>query len=177
MLLFLLGSLNVWGEDTEYYSYTFTAKQFSDNTTAVELGGITWTPATSWTVGAGYWGYDSNNSKGQQWGSSSHQLNTLTLTSDVDVSNVTKVTINASIASSGGCKLSVKIGDTSIGSEQTLTTTATDYDFTSATGLTGEVKITLTNQNKKKAQYIKSITIYTNADSGGDDPGSQEPTV
>lgn len=158
-LIFTIGSGNVWGALTEEYSYTFTAKQFANNTTAKTLGSITWTPATSWKSGSGYWGYDAT--KGQQWGSSSNTLNTLTLTAGSSISNIKKITINASTASSGYCKLSVKVGSTAIGSEQTLTATATNYNFESATGLSGAVQIKMVNNSKAKAQYIKSITIYT----------------
>lgn len=156
-------STNAWGALTEEYSYTFTAKQFANNTTVKTLGSITWTPATSWKSGSGYWGYDPT--KGQQWGSSSNTLNTLTLTAGSSISNIKKITINASTASSGYCKLSVKVGSTAIGSEQTLTATAKNYNFESATGLSGAVQIKMVNNSKAKAQYIKSITIYT--ESGG----------
>ena len=148
-----------WGALSEAYSYTFEAKQFEDDTTAKTLGSVTWTPATSWSVGTGYWGYDAT--KGQQWGSGSHTLNTMTITSGTSFTNVKKITINASIASSGGCSLSVTVGGDAIGSAATLTTSADDYDFEDATGLSGVVAITLSNGSKKKAQYIKSITIYT----------------
>ena len=154
-----LGVGNAWGALTEEYSYTFIAKQFSDNTTAKKLGSVTWTPATTWNVGTGYWGYD--GTKGQQWGSGSNTLNKMILTSGTSFSNVKKIEINASIASSGGCKLSVKVGNTTIGTTKTLTTTATAYTFEDANGLAGAVEITLSNGSKKKAQYIKSIKIYT----------------
>ena len=161
-MLCTIGVGQMWGAElTEAYSYTFTSKTFSDNATAQQLGTITWTPATSWSVGTGYWGYD--GTKGQQWGSGSHTLNTMVLTSGTSFENVKKITINASIASSGGCTLSVKVGSTTIGSSKSLTTTATNYDFESATGLNGTISITLSNGSKKKAQYIKSITIYTEA--------------
>ena len=154
-----LGVGNAWGALTEEYSYTFTAKQFSNNSTAKTLGSVTWTPATTWSSGSGYWGYD--GTKGQQWGSSSNTLNKMILTSGTSFSNVKKIEINASIASDGGCKLSVKVGNTTIGTTKTLTKTATAYTFEDANGLTGAVEITLSNGSKKKAQYIKSIKIYT----------------
>ena len=157
---------SAWGALTEAYSYTFTAKQFEDNTTAKTLGTVTWTPATSWSVGTGYWGYD--GTKGQQWGSGSHTLNSMTITSGTSFTNVKKITVNGSIASNGGCTLSVKVGGTAIGTSQSLTTTATAYDFESSGGLTGTVSITLSNGSKKKAQYIKSITIYTESGGGCD---------
>ena len=161
VMLFTIGSGNVWGALTEEYSYTFSAKQFSDNSTEKTLGTITWTPSTSWSSGSGYWGYDAT--KGQQWGSKSNGLNTLTLTAGSSISNIKKITINASIASSGSCTLSVKVGNTTIGEEKPLTSTATSYDFESPIGLTGAVQIKLYNNSVKKAQYIKSITIYTEA--------------
>ena len=163
----------VWAEETEYYSYTFTAKQFSDNTTAKALGDITWTPATSWSVGTGYWGFDT---KGQQWGSGSHTLNTMTLTAGTSIDNVSKIIVNAAIASSGGCNLSVKVGETAVGEAQALTTTSADYTFTCASPLSGVVSIILSNGTKKKAQYIKSITIYTDEGETPPTPGKTDVT-
>ena len=151
--------------ESEYYNYTFTAQKFTDNSTAKTLGSLTWTPSTTWTSGTGYWGYDAT--KGQQWGSGSHKLNTLTLTSG-SVSYVSSIDVYASIASSGSCKLSVAVGTTDFkngsNTEVSLTTTSTKYTFTSTSTVTGAVKITLKG-NAKKAQYIKQIVI--NTDSGG----------
>lgn len=159
-------SVNAWGTETEHYTYTFTQKQFEDNTTAKTLGTITWTPATTWGDGDGYWGYD--GTKGQQWGSKNAKLNYVTITAGSSITNVSKVKVSASIASSGGCALSIKVGSTSLVVENSsntsvsLTTTNTTYTFVATSPITGAVTITLTNNEYFKAQYIKDITIYTN---------------
>ncbi len=169
LTLILITTLSVlttysWAALTEAYSYTFGSKQFEDNTTAKTLGTVTWTPATSWSSGSGYWGYD--GTKGQQWGSSSNRLNTMTMTSGSSFTNVKKITVNASIASGGSCTLSVTVGGSVIGSSKSLTTSATSYNFEDETGLSGVVAITLSNGTVTKAQYIKSIVIYTEAGGG-----------
>ena len=158
LICFSVGTM--WAEDIEYYSYTFTSKQFADDATAKTLGTITWTPTTTWGTGTGYWGYDA--SRGQQWASSSSAiLESVTLTAGTSINNVSKIIVNAAIAKSGACKLSVKVGETAIGETEDLSQTATNYTFTAETPVSGVVSITLTNGSVMKAQYIKSITIYT----------------
>ena len=81
----------------------------------------------------------------------------MTLTSSSFV-GVTEIKINTSGASSIAGKLTVTVGGKQIGSQINLTTTATDYTFTSDTPLTGEVVLTYT-QTSSKAIYIKSISV------------------
>ncbi|MBO5334657.1 MAG: hypothetical protein J6K86_03650 [Clostridia bacterium] len=134
------------------YSYTFTAKQFSANGTQT-LGDVAWTVAGD----GGYWGYD--GTKGQQLGSGGSPYESLTLTSG-NFSNVSKIVINTSGASSINATLTVTVGGTQVGSSTKLTSAATDYTFTVDNGgvLTGAVVFTFT-QTTSKAIYIKSIEI------------------
>ena len=76
-------------------------------------------------------------------------------------SNVTKIVINTSGASSTKAKLKVYVGTTRIGSEISVTSTATSYTFNTSEMITGVVKFAYT-QTSKKAIYIKSITITYN---------------
>lgn len=139
----------------EEYSYTFTSKVFSANGTQ-KLGGINWTAAGD----GGYWGND--NAKGQQFGSSSKPYKTLTLTSGT-VSNVKEIKINTSGASSISGNLTVTVGGKQIGSTIKLTSTATEYTFTSSELLSGEVVLTYT-QTSSKAIYIRDIYIMHNVE-------------
>ena len=142
------------------YSYTFSAKQFSANGTTT-LNEVDWTLAGD----GGYWGYD--GTKGQQFGSGKYPYKSLTLTSE-SFSNVSEIKINTSGASSINATLTVSVAGTQVGEETSLTTTATEYTFTLASPLTGEVKFSYT-QTSSKAIYINSITVTYNSDGGSTD--------
>lgn len=133
------------------YSYAFANKVFTANGTQ-DLGGVKWTLAGD----GGYWGYDSNAKKGQQFGSSGKPYKTLTLTSTV-FSNVSKITINTSGASSVKATLSVYVGGVLVGEPQTITSSATTYTF-DVDGLSGEIQLVYT-QSSAKAIYIKQIAV------------------
>ena len=134
------------------YSYTFEKQQFTANGT-LALGDLEWTLAGN----GGYWGYDSQYGKGQQFGSGGKPYKTMTLTSG-EVTGVTKIVINTSGASDIKGTLTVTVGGVQIGNTITLTKTATGYTLTSDTALSGAVVLTYT-QTSSKALYIKSIAI------------------
>lgn len=135
-------------KEPKSYSYTFTSKQFSGNGTKT-LGGVSWTLAGN----GGYWGYEST--KGQQIGSSSAPYKSMTLTS-TSFSNVSKIVLNTSGASSINAKLNVYVGATLV-KTITLTTSATDYTI-DVSDLSGEIKLEYV-QTSSKAIYIKSIAV------------------
>lgn len=158
-------------EPTEsVYLYEFTAKQFATNETK-ELNGVNWTVAGD----GGYWGYDSQNGKGQQFGSSKAAYTALTITS-ASFNGVSQIVINTSGASSTTAKLIVKVGGTQIGSQQSLTSTADEYIFTTTTPLTGEVVMEYT-QTSAKAIYIKSIMVTYGGDSSVKPEDPETPEV
>ena len=134
------------------YSYTFTKSQFTANGTKA-LGDIKWTLAGN----GGYWGFDSSNGRGQQFGSKKLPYKSLTFTSD-EVSGVTKIVVNTSGASGTNAKLTITVGGVQIGQTITLTTSAKEYTFESNTPLSGEVVFTYT-QTSTAAIYIKAIAI------------------
>ena len=152
----------------ETYSYTFTSKQFSANGTKA-LGDVNW----ELTGNGGYWGYD--GTKGQQFGSSGSPYKSMTLTS-ASFSNVSKIIVNTSGASSINAKLNVYVGDTLV-KTITLTASATEYTI-DVRGLSGTVKFEYT-QTSSKAIYLKSIVVtYTTSsgNEGGEDSGETECT-
>ena len=116
-------------------------------------------PAMEWTSSAvGYVGWDQNNGKGVQFGSSKNPVNgTYTLSTTAYSGKIAKIVINASVASGGDGKLTVKVGGTKIGEITTLVLNATDYTFTPSSPVSGNITIELTNT--VKAMYLKSIAI------------------
>ncbi len=93
----------------------------------------------------------------------------LTVTSPVEFTNVTKITIGTCTNGSGSIALSV--GNTSVDaitpSSGSIAAKSLEVD-----GLSGYVSFKITNSNK--SVYIKYITIESNSSSGGDTP---EPTI
>ena len=131
------------------YSYTFTKSTISANGT-VALNGINWTSNSNST----YWGYD--GTKGQQFGSSKNLCSSLTLESEA-FSNIKKIVINTSGASSTAAKLTVKVGTTTVKTIN-LTASATEYEIILDTAISGEITLSY-SQSAKKAIYIKSISV------------------
>lgn len=151
-LLACVSVKQVVNAETGKYSYTFTAKAISANGTT-KLGDASWTIAGD----GGYWGFDSNYGKGQQFGSSGKPYKTLTLSTDYfNDKNITNVTINTSGASSINATMNVTINGASIGSQK-ITATATSYSF-SVDKKFGELAFNYT-QTSSKAIYVLSITV------------------
>ena len=143
------------GGEGAAYEWTFEKDTFSSKGGTITGG----TPAMSWTYPAvSYVGWDSNTSaKGVQFGSGGSPAKSFTLSTTAYEGTITQIVVNASNAKSGDGKLTVKVGGTQIGETVALTTTATDYTFTPASAVSGEITIELTNS--VKAMYIKSIAI------------------
>ena len=140
------------------YEYTFVSGVFTKDGT-VALGSKNWTLTTVTSSGdAAYFGFDSQNGKGFQFGKAKDHLTSMTLVSE-SFTNVTKIVINTSGAKDINGSFEVYVGDVKVGDSTTLTSSATAYTFECSTALTGEVKIVYTNS--AKAIYIKSIQVVT----------------
>ena len=135
----------------EEYSYTFTAKQFTANGTKT-LNGVAWNLSGD----GGYWGYDANTNKGQQFGSGSAPYMSLNFSTDDIPGTIESIVINTSGAKSTDAKLVVTVGGVQYGTQKSLTASATDYTFTGSSS--GEIVFSYT-QTSSKAIYIKSITV------------------
>ena len=152
----------------ETYSASSVSTVFSD-TSNYSWGGLTWTLTHS---GGSYGSIETSGSaRGQQIGSGSSACTSFSMTTNSSISNVTSVKVNASIASSGTAKLSVKVGSTNFISNQSLTTTATEYSGTGTAS--GAVQISFSNTSK--AFYIKAFTI-TYGGGGGAPTGAATST-
>lgn len=138
------------GEATTY-SYTFTSKQFSANGT-LELDGLNWTLAGN----GNYWGYDAT--KGQQFGSGNNPYKNLTLSTSDFTSEVNKIVLETSGASSVSATCTITVGGTQIGEAIKISSTSTEYTFEATTALKGDIVISY-SQTSSKAIYIKSIAI------------------
>ena len=138
----------------EQYTYTFTKSIFSANGTKA-LGALNWTVAGD----GGYWGWDSQNGKGQQFGSSSKPYTALTISTEDYTEGVETITLTTSGASSTNAKVEVYVGGVKLGQTVSLATTSKDYTFSNnGEILAGKIELKYT-QTSKKAIYLKGITI------------------
>jgi hypothetical protein len=137
------------------WTYSFTAKQWSSNGNKT-LNGLVWTLAGD----GGYWGYDKNYGKGQQFGSSSKPFKTLKLSTSSYQGGVQTIKISTSGASGTNAKLTVTVNGKQYGSTASLTSSNKEYTFSvdEADMQKGEIVFTY-NQTSSKALYIKAITI------------------
>lgn len=138
----------------EQYTYTFTKSVFSANGTKA-LGALNWTIAGD----GGYWGWDSQNGKGQQFGSSSKPYTALTISTEDYTEGVETITLTTSGASSTNAKVEVYVGGVKLGQTVSLASTSKDYTFSNnGEILAGKIELKYT-QTSKKAIYLKGITI------------------
>lgn len=138
----------------EQYTYTFTKSVFSANGTKA-LGTLNWTVAGD----GGYWGWDSQNGKGQQFGSSSKPYTALTISTEDYTEGVETITLTTSGASSTNAKVEVYVGGVKLGQTVSLASTSKDYTFSNnGEILAGKIELKYT-QTSKKAIYLKGITI------------------
>ena len=153
------------GAYADEYSYTFEAKQFSENGT-VELNGVNWTLEGD----GGYWGYDSQYGKGQQFGSSKLPYKTLTLSTSDITGTITQIEINTAGASQIAGTCTVTVGGANFGDAITLTKDATTYTLDGSAS--GNLVLSY-EQTSSKAIYIKSIkVVYSTDGTGGEEPGT-----
>ncbi len=156
VLLFMLGSLNVWGATS---TLTFTAKCNGSGTA---------NDGASWTVTSdGGTEQQFESDRGIHYGANKTSVQYIKLlTSDIS-GTITKVVVNASAASGVTATVAVKVGTTDFNVENSdnttasLTTTATNYTFTGSAS--GDILVTITKPSKaNKALYCKSVAVtYT----------------
>ena len=138
------------------YSYVFEEGVFKAAGTE-NLNGVDWTLETD----AGYFGFDNQNGKGQQIGSSKKPATTAVLSTSGISGTITSIKVNTSGASDIVATLDVTVGGEAFGDQYTLVRDATDVEFIGSA--TGEIKLNYTNSSSK-AIYIKSIEVtYTSA--------------
>ena len=136
------------------YTYNFESKQFGKSGDTKDLGGITW----SITTDAGYFGFDGNNNKGQQFGSKKKPATELTLTTKDIPGKISSIKVTTAGAAGIDATLDVTVGGKNFGKQYKMV-----FDLTTAT-FTGseEGDIVLSYSNSSAcAIYISSIEIVT----------------
>ena len=159
LLLFLIvgGATSAWAETS---TLTFTAKCNGSGTADDDV---------AWTVTSD--GTESNfdNTKGIHYGTSSAQVKYIQLSTSGISGTITKVVVNASVASGVSASVSVSVGGSAFGGDaKSVGTSATNYTFEGSAS--GEIVVKLEKPSKAaKALYVKSVEVtYTTG--GGDTP-------
>lgn len=196
LLTLIVALLGIASASADTYTHTFAKEQLTtaaDSKSFADDKNENLTYTWSWDA-MKYLGFDAN--KGAQIGAGSAdkaQTDPWTISTDGIKGIITKITVNASVASSGGATLNVKVGDVVLkymtdGKESVSfsNTSAKDFVFkpynltgTSAEDIPASGKIAITMQSTKvKAMYLKSITIeYTPSGEPGPGPDPQPTQV
>lgn len=154
------------------YNYVFEGSMFDNSGETKDLGGIKWTLRLTGQGNVSNF----DDSKGEHFGSGTKPCASVSLRSELFYANeaaaLKTIVVNASGANDTKALLSVKVGDTPIGTPQEITGTPTDYAFVVPNALMGHIEILFTpNANGGAdlgaAVYVKSIAVYadeTNVD-------------
>lgn len=157
MLVLLLST--VWcvggySQETKTYNYEFKSGDFSTSKSSATLGGVNWTlTVNSWY---GSEGYNFEDARGFKIGTGKKNYpKVATLSTDGINGTITSIIVNTSGNADTKAILDVAVGDKAFGKQQSLSGTATDYNFNGSA--TGKIELKYTNSNKPI--YIKSITV------------------
>ena len=151
------------------YSYEFTAKVFEADGTKT-LNEVDWTLNTG---NCGYWGWDTNNGKGHQFGSGSKPATSFTLSTAGISGTITEIKVTTSGAKDIAATLDVTVGGAAFGEQYTLTMESSEVTFTGSAS--GDIVLSYA-QTSSKAIYIKKIEVTT-ADDPVDPDAAYEAAV
>lgn len=159
------------GETTVTTTYNITVNAGGDDP-AEHTSTLTFTAAcgglgtaddnVSWTVTSDGQESSFDSTKGIHYGTGSNAVKYIKLTTSGISGTITKVVVNASVASGVTASADVTVGGVTFGGDpQTLTTTATGYTFEGSAK--GEIIVTITKpESATKALYVKSVAVtYT----------------
>lgn len=144
----------VSAQQTVTYTYTAAAGDINGNATVFTLNGVDWNVNIEWAnEGQTYFGYDSQNGRGLQLGSSKKPAKVVTLSTTGFVGEISKVVVHTA-----GTKatLDVTVGTTAFTTPSNVVSSkdsAMVYDGKAA----GELKLVW--NIPQKAMYIKSIEV------------------
>lgn len=141
------------GGDPVTSTLTFTAACGGSGTAD---DGVVWTVTSDGTEST----YDAT--KGIHYGTSKAQVQYITLSTSQITGTITRVVVNASVASGVSATAAVTVGGNAFGGDaQSLTTSAAEYTFNGSAS--GEIVVTVTKPSKAtKALYVKSIAVTYN---------------
>ncbi|MCR5270815.1 MAG: hypothetical protein K6D91_07340 [Prevotella sp.] len=139
------------------FADTYTHEFVKDEITA---SGTVTLSDVGWDISAcNYFGWDSQNGKGFQFGSGSNPCATLKVSTNGIEGTITEVKVTTSGAKDIAGTLDVTVGGAAFGEQYTLTKTSTEVTFTGSAS--GEIALNYA-QTSSKAIYIKSIAVtYT----------------
>lgn len=146
------------------YNYVFVGSVFDNSGETKDLGGIKWT--LQLTGQGNVSSFD--DSKGEHFGTGTKPCASVSLRSELfyanDAAALKTIVVNASGANDTKALLSVKVGDTPIGTAQEITGAPTDYAFVVPNALMGHIEILFTPNDDGAdlgaAVYVKSIAVY-----------------
>ena len=166
-----LTKVNATTNEEMVYSYSLQEGDISEDKTSYTLNNVKWNVTYTWNDSSKtYFGFD--KTKGIQFGSSNNWLKQLDFTlSSENFQNINKVIVNTSGASKTKASLEVKVGNSLLGNKEKLTSSNSSYTFTlsDASTLNGNISLHY-NQTSKSAIYLKSISVYTKANTTPETP-------
>ncbi len=161
LLLFALivGSLNSWGADNPDYTFTLASGDFTSSTHSKTSGSLIWTVSYGTGITESY-GWD--NTYGFKFGSGNSSYPTAFKLTSSSVSNkIKKIVVTANVNSSKSCKLDVKVGSTTYGSQATISTKKHDtWEFSIADESAVNGAVELSFSSNTGPLYLEKIDIY-----------------
>ncbi|MDE5971184.1 MAG: hypothetical protein K2G94_00380, partial [Muribaculaceae bacterium] len=152
------------------YTHTFAKGDVAADAAAYELSGVKWQ-----TTAMEYVGFDTQNSKGLQIGSSGKPSTAWTISTDAFSGvTVTKVVVEGATASGGNATIDLKVGGAAFGNSAEIARDLSACTFTGSAK--GDLAVNFTN-GAEKAMYIKSITVTYEGNSQIGEGGSGETPV
>lgn len=156
----IVGSMNVWADDPDY-SYTLASGDFTTSSHSKTSGSLTWT-CSNYTVGAGSESYGWDATYGFKFGSGNKSYpSAFTLTSSSVSSKIKKIIVKASVNSDKSCKLDVKVGSTTYGSQATINTkndASWEFEVADAATINGAVELSFSSNTGPL--YLSKIELY-----------------
>ena len=132
----------------------------------------------AWTVTSDASESQYDSTKGIHYGTANASVSYIQLSTSSITGTIKSVVVNASTASGATGYVSVTVGGNTFGeTQQTLSTTATDYTFTGSAS--GEIVVRVfKDASATKALYCKSITVtYETGSGGGGETSETDLTV
>ena len=158
LLTMIILPMRAWAEDSPDYTYTLSSGDFTTSIHSHTSGAYTWT----YEHGAGTESYAWDGTYGFKFGSGNSSYPTsFTLTSSSVSSRIKKVVVTANVNSGKSCKLDVKVGSTTYGSQATINTKNDDtWEFSIADASTVNGAVELSFSSNTGPLYLKKIEIY-----------------
>ena len=150
-------------------AFTFAQAETSTLTFTAACGGSgTADDGTAWTVASDGTESTFDDAKGIHYGTGKAAVQYIKLSTSGISGTITKVVVNASVASGVSATVDVTVGGSAFGgAAQGLSATATDYSFNGSAS--GEIVVTVTKESSAtKALYVKSVAVTYSE--GGETP-------